>query len=59
MAMPAPLSISAAGCARIGTRTLNSGDVTILPKYGLYRSSSGCAMSATHAGSSSGRVVSM
>ena len=32
---------------------------TLLPNSGLYRSSSGCATSATHAGISSGRVVSI
>ena len=35
IAMPAPLSISAAGCARIGTLTLNSGEYTDWPKYCL------------------------
>ena len=31
MAMPAPLSISAAGCATTGTSTPNSGVVTVEP----------------------------
>jgi hypothetical protein len=59
MAMPAPLSISAAGCATTGTSTPKTGEVTVVPNSGWYRSSSGWAMSATTDGISSGRVVSM
>ncbi len=58
MAMPAPLSGSAASCARTGISTPNTGEVTVLPKRAAYRSSSGCAISATTLGISSGRVVS-
>jgi hypothetical protein len=43
----------------IGTSTPNSGVRTVVPKRSLYRSSSGCATSATQAGISSGRVVSL
>ncbi len=57
MAMPVPLPGSASGCVRTGTGTPNSGVVTVVPASAAYRSSSGCATSATHAGSSSGRVV--
>ena len=32
MAMPAPLSISAARCASTGTSTPKSGEVTVVPK---------------------------
>ena len=59
MAMPAPLSISASGWATTGTSTPNTGEVTVVPKSEAYRSSSGWAMRATQAGSSSGRVVSI
>ena len=59
IAMPLPFSGSASACARTGTGTPNSGVVTSVPKSGLYRSSSGCATSATQAGISSGRVVSI
>jgi len=34
IAMPAPLSISAAGCASTGTSTPNSGVVTVVPNSG-------------------------
>ena len=57
MAMPVPLSICASSCASTGTATSNNGVRTMVPKNGLYRSSSGWATSATHAGMSSGRVV--
>ena len=59
MAMPAPLSGSAAGCASTGTSTPKSGEVTVEPKSAAYLWSSGWAMSATTEGMSSGRVVSM
>ena len=59
IAMPLPFSGSASGCARIGTRAPNSGVITRCPNSGWYRSSSGCATSATQAGISSGRVVSI
>ena len=59
IAMPAPLSGWASGCAITGTSTPNRGEVTVVPNRPWYRSSSGWATSATHAGSSSGRVVSM
>ena len=59
IAMPAPLSGSAAGWATTGISTPKTGLVTVVPKSAWYRSSSGCAISATTAGTSSGRVVSM
>ena len=59
IAMPVPLSGCARTCASTGTSTLNKGVRTVLPKYGMYRSSSGCAIKATQAGRSSGRVVSI
>ncbi len=59
IAMPEPLSGSARRWATTGTSTSNSGVRTVLPNSGWYRSSSGWATSATQAGSSSGRVVSM
>ena len=34
MAMPAPLSISAAGCATTGTSTPKTGEVTVVPNSG-------------------------
>ena len=42
-----------------GTRTPKSGVTTSRPNSGWYRASSGCATSATQAGISSGRVVSI
>ena len=59
IAMPEPFSGSAKVCASTGTSTPNIGEVTVVPNSGWYRSSSGCATSATQAGTSSGRVVSM
>ena len=59
MATPVPLAGSARVWATTGTRTPNSGVVTSEPNSGLYRSSSGWATRATHAGISSGRVVSI
>ena len=59
IAMPVPLSGSASGCGRTGTRTPNNGVTTSFPNSGLYRSSSGWATNATQAGISSGRVVSI
>ena len=50
---------SASSWARIGTSTPNSGVVAVRPNSGWYRSSSGWATTATQAGSSSGRVVSI
>ena len=58
MAMPAPLSFSAAEWGSTGTSTPKTGEVTVVPNSGLKRSSSGWATRATQAGSSSGRVVS-
>ena len=58
MAMPAPLSISARWCATTGISTPNTGEVTVVPNSVWYRSSSGCAISATALAISSGRVVS-
>ena len=57
--MPDPFSGSASGCARTVIRAPNSGVRTSVPNSARYRSSSGCATSATHAGISSGRVVSI
>ena len=57
--MPVPLAGSASGCARTGTSTPNTGVRTAAPTRSAYRSSSGWQTSATHAGSSSGRVVSI
>ena len=59
MTRPDPLSGSAASCAMTGSSTPYRGEVTVWPKSPAYRSSSGCAMSATQAAMSSGRVVSM
>jgi len=59
IAMPAPLSFSAARCASTGISTPNSGEVTVVPNRFWYRSSSGWAISAHTLTSSSGRVVSM
>ncbi len=50
IAMPEPFSGSASGCARTGTGTPNNGVVTCWSNRDWYRSSSGCATSATHAG---------
>ena len=57
IAMPVPLAGSASGWVSTGTGTPNSGVVTVAPASAAYRPSSGCATSATQAGSSSGRVV--
>ena len=54
---PVPLPGSARWCASTGTAVPNSGVTAVRPISGAYRSSSGCATSATQAGSSSGRVV--
>ena len=59
IATPVPFSGFASGCAFKGTRALNSGVTTSVPNSGWKRGSSGCATSATQAGSSSGRVVSI
>jgi hypothetical protein len=59
MAIPEPLSGCASSWATTGSSTSNSGEVTVVPNSGWYRSSSGWATRATHAGRSSGRVVSM
>ena len=59
IAIPDPLSGSASGCASTGTGTPNTGVSTEDPNRDWYRASSGCATSATQAGSSSGRVVSI
>ena len=59
IAMPAPLSGSAASWASTGISTPNTGEVTVVPNSAWYRSSSGWAISATTLGMSSGRVVSM
>ena len=60
MAIPVPFSGSASSCASTGTRAPNSGVATSPPSNsGRYRSSLGWATSATHAGISSGRVVSI
>ena len=59
IAMPVPLSFWARWCATTGTSTPKTGVVTVVPNSGWYRSSSGCATSATHAGMSSGRLVSI
>ncbi|CAB4663535.1 unannotated protein [freshwater metagenome] len=59
IAIPEPLSFWARWCARTGTSTPNNGVFTVLPNIGWYRSSSGCATSATQAGINSGRVVSI
>ncbi len=59
MATPVPFSGSASSWATIGTDTPKSGVVACWPKSGWKRSSSGWATTATHAGSSSGRVVSI
>ena len=59
IAMPVPFAGSASGCARTGTGTSKSGVITSVSNSGSYRSSSGWATSATHAGSSSDRVVSI
>ena len=59
IAMPVPFSGSASSCATTGTGTRNSGVNTVEPTSDAYRSSPGCATSATHAGISSGRDVSI
>ena len=59
MAMPVPLSGWASSWATIGTSTPKSGVIAVVPNSGWNRSSSGWATMATHAGSSSGRVVSI
>ena len=59
MATPVPFSGSANGCATTGTDTPKSGVRTVPPTSAAYRSSSGCTTSATHAGSNSGREVSI
>ncbi len=59
MAIPVPFSGSASSCATIGTSAPNSGVTAVRPTRARYRSSVGFATSATHAGISSGREVSI
>ena len=59
MAIPVPLSGWANRWATTGTSTPKSGVRTVVPTTDAKRSSSGWATTATHAGSSSGRVVSI
>ena len=56
---PVPLSFSTSGWVLTGTRVPNSGVTASLPTSSRWRSSSGWASSATQAGISSGRVVSI
>ena len=58
IAMPVPLAGSANGWAYTGTLAPKTGRTGDRPINAAYRSSSGWQTSATHAGSSSGRVVS-
>jgi hypothetical protein len=59
IAMPVPFSGSANSCATTGTGASNSGVYTVDPTSSRYRSSAGLVTSATHAGMSSGRDVSI
>ena len=59
IARPVPFSGSASACAFTSTGALKRGVSTVRPKSGWYRGSSGWATSATQAGMSSGRVVSI
>ena len=56
---PVPLSISAAGCALIGTSFLYRGDIAVFPSRCAYRSSLGLKITMPRPQSSSGRVVPM
>ena len=59
IATPVPFSGSASSWATIGTSAPNSGVTAVLPTSDRYRSSDGFVTSATHAGTSSGRDVSI
>ena len=59
MATPVPFSGSASSCATTGTGTRNSGVSAVVPTSEANRSSDGFTTSATHAGISSGRLVSI
>ena len=59
IAMPAPLSVSAAGCARTGISTPNTGEVTVRAEQRLVALVVGVRDQRDHAAAiSSGRVVS-
>ena len=58
-AAPVPFSGSASSWATIGTGTRNTGVSAVVPTSGAYRSSAGFTTSATQAGMSSGREVSI